>query len=244
MTYESVSKERYTDTSTMIKFKLNGRESLVVRPDKPLPGNPTVWRTEFFSAFNFADKALLERGWHLCYHSVSDMYGNPESLVKLHEFYEFAAETFGLSEKPVLFGFSRGGLYAVNYAAQYPDEVGGLYLDAPVLDIRDWPCRENLRGNREYRQCLDRYGLTPETLDSFELIPLNRAEAVAHLPIIIVAGLVDTVVLWEKNGEPFAKKLKALGVTHKVIVKPDCDHHPHSLEEPAEIVEFIEAHCL
>ena len=244
MIYEFISKERFTETSTIIKFKLNGRNSLVVRPDKPLPGNPTAWRTEFFGAFDTVDRALLEKGWHLCYHSASDMYGCPEAVAMLHEFYEFATQTFGLSEKPVLFGFSRGGLYAVNFAAAHPTLFGGIYLDAPVLDIRDWPCRPDLRANKEAGECMGWYHLTEATLEDFEDIPLNKAEAVAHLPIIIVAGLVDKVVFWERNGAPFVKKLEALGVNHKVIVKPDCDHHPHSLEDPAPVVEFIEANCL
>ena len=34
----------------------------------------------------------------------------------------------------VLEGFSRGGLYAFNFAATHPTRVAALYLDAPVLD--------------------------------------------------------------------------------------------------------------
>lgn len=50
MTYQFISSERYTDTSTKLTFMLNGRQTIVVRPDKPANGNPTVWRTEFFGA--------------------------------------------------------------------------------------------------------------------------------------------------------------------------------------------------
>ena len=244
MTYDFISREQYTDTSEIIKFRLNGRESLVVRPNNPLHGNPTVWRCEYFEAFDSADKALLERGWHICYHKASFMYGSPTAVEYFHEFYEFAKQTFNLSPKPVLFGFSVGGLYAVNYAAAYPNEVGALYLDAPVLDFHDWPCRPELRDNVWWRDCMKWYGLCEETLDSYAAIPLNKAKAVARIPIIIVAGLADTTVLWEKNGAPFAKKLEALGADFAVITKPDCDHHPHSLEDPAPIVSFVESKVL
>ena len=121
MNYEFISYDEYSGHKR-VNFKLNGRDSLVVRPSKPLPGNPVAWRAEFFGAFDSVDVALLERGWHLCYHRVSDMYGCPESIVMMREFHEFVSETFGLG-KTVLFGFSRGGLYSVNYAAAYPDSV-------------------------------------------------------------------------------------------------------------------------
>lgn len=242
MIYEFLSSERYTDTSIIINFKLNGRRSLVVRPDNPLPGNPTVWRTEFFGAFDSVDRAMLARGWHLCYHSASNMYGCPESLTMLREFYNFAEQTFGLAKKPVLFGFSRGGLYAVNYAHQFPDSVGGLYLDAPVLDIKSWPCR--FADSHESKECLRWYGLTRETLADFRDIPLNRAEEMAKFPVAIVAGAADTLVPWPDNGEIFAGRLEQLGAKLLVIVKPDCDHHPHSLTDPTPVVRFIEENCL
>ncbi len=244
MTYDFISRERYTETSEIVKFKFNGRDSVVVRPDKPLDGNPTVWRAEYFGEFDTADRALLEKGWHICYHRVRFMYGSPIAITYLHEFYEFVKQTFNLSSKPVMFGFSIGGLYSVNYAAVYPDEVGGLYLDAPVLDIHDYPCRPDLRENVWWRDCMRMYGLTEETLDGYTAVPLNKVKEVAHIPMIIVGGLADTVVLWEKNGARFVEKLKALDADFKLITKPDGEHHPHSFDDPTPIVEFIEAKCM
>ena len=89
MTYEFISSERYTDTSTKLTFLLNGRQTIVVRPDTPAKGNPTVWRAEFFGAFDSVDRAMLERGWFIVYHSVSNMYGCPESIVMLREFCDY-----------------------------------------------------------------------------------------------------------------------------------------------------------
>ncbi len=241
--YSFMSHRRYTDTSSILKFTFDGRESLIVIPDEPLEGNPTVWRTEFFEAFDMADKALLEKGWHIVYHSVSDMYGSPDSLTMMHEFQNFITAAFGLSRTPTLFGFSRGGLYAVNYAAAYPDCVGGIYLDAPVQDIRDWPCRDDLKGTPERRGCMRIYGLTDDTLPYFDGNPIDKTEEIAHIPTIIVAGLADTTVVWEKNGAITAERLEALDANVKVILKEDCAHHPHSLEDPTPIVEFIEKYC-
>ena len=37
-----------------------------------------------------------------------------------------------------------------------------------------------------------------------------------------------------------ADKLRAAGETVETILKPDCDHHPHSLSDPSPIVRFAE----
>ena len=240
MTYEFISKTLYHGRE-QINFRLNRRESLVVRPTNPLPGNPICWRTEFFGGFDSVDVEMLKRGWHLCYHRVSDMYGCDESLEMMHEFQDFICQTFGINNKAVLFGFSRGGLYAVNYAAKYTDRVSGLYLDAPVCDIRSWPC-SNLE-SREAKGCLDCYRLTPETLKTFNNNPIDKVSDVINLPVIIVAGDSDHVVPYDKNGQIFADRFKSLGGKIKTIVKPGCDHHPHSLENPVSVADFIEENC-
>ena len=63
-----------------IEFYIDGRKSVIICPEKPVDGNLWVWKTEFFAAFNFAERALLDKGFHLAYHCVSDMYGAPESI--------------------------------------------------------------------------------------------------------------------------------------------------------------------
>ena len=240
MTYEFISKTLYHGRECT-NFRLNGRDSLVVRPTHPLPGNPVCWRTEFFGAFDSVDVEMLKRGWHLCYHRVSNMYGCDESLVMMHEYHDFVCQTFSLNTQAVLFGFSRGGLYAVNYAAKYPDRVSGLYLDAPVCDIRSWPCA-NLEC-REAKECLEWYHLTPETLKTFNKNPIDKVAEVVRIPTIIVAGDSDRVVPYINNGQVFADRFKALGGKIATIVKPGCDHHPHSLDNPVPVADFIEDNC-
>lgn len=227
-----------------IDFDVNGRESFVVLPKERKSNSPWVWRTEFFYAFNFADMALLEKGYCLAYHCVSDMYGCPKSVEMLKEFYDAAVSEFGLNAKPAIFGFSRGGLYAVNFALKYPSCCAVLYLDAPVLDIRSWPgglgegCGEKVC----WEECLSVYGLSEEEAASFKENPLDRVDDLARtgIPVILVCGAKDKTVPYSENGKPFFEKMKGLGANIECIVKPDCDHHPHSLENPAEIVEFIE----
>lgn len=229
-----------------IEFDVNGRASFIVCPEKPLEDRPWVWRTEFFGAFDAADRALLAEGWYLAYHNVSDLYGCPKSVEKMKEFYDVAVSEYGLNKKPVLFGFSRGGLYAVNFAAEYPKNAGALYLDAPVLDIRSWPGGKGVgRGDKScWKECMECYGLTEETAADFKDIPLNKAEKNASdgIPVVIVYGGADKDVPCAENALIYYERYKKISDEIMIIGKPDCAHHPHSLEDPTPITRFIMGH--
>ena len=198
-------------------------------------------RAEFFGAFPSADIMMLERGWCVAYHCLSDMYGCPEAVSGMHEFYKHMVSEYGLNPCPSVFGFSRGGLYASNYCFAHPDCLSSLYLDAPVMSIQSWPC-----GNDEYpkekKECLACYGLTEETLVCFKDNPIDHSEQLgaSGVPVILVAGGKDEVVPFEDNGLPFSERFRLAGGDIAVIVKPECGHHPHSLENARPIADFIE----
>ena len=63
-----------------LDFAVDGRAALVVRPKSPAPGNPWIWRTEFFGHEPQADIALLGRGFHVAYIDVQNLYGAPVAL--------------------------------------------------------------------------------------------------------------------------------------------------------------------
>lgn len=224
-------------------FKVEGRNALLVKPAKPASGNPWIWRTEFFGHEPQGDIALLKEGWHVAYFKVSDMYGDPKSVALMEKFHAHAVREFGLSKRAVLEGFSRGGLYAVNFAAAQPDKTAALYLDAPVLDIRSWPGGKGKgKGDaRCWKQALEIYGLTEETAKDFKGNPLDKAEALAKagIPVVAVVGDADTTVPYDENTKPFAEKYRAAGGTIEVIVKPGVNHHPHSLKDPKPFVDFL-----
>jgi pimeloyl-ACP methyl ester carboxylesterase len=225
-------------------FQVDARDSFVVCPLNAAPGKPWVWRAEFFGAFDFADRALLAEGWHLAYHRVSDLYGCPRAIQWMDAFYRAVTQELSLSRLPVLFGFSRGGLYACNYALAHPNQVLALYLDAPVLDIRSWPGGQGASDAQDpdlWQQCLDAYGLDAQTAQTFRGSPLDNADrlAQASVPILLVAGLADSAVPYAENGAPFRDRFTAAGGDLHVIEKPNCGHHPHSLENPEPIVSWV-----
>ena len=224
-------------------FTFEGHACILVHPETPRADRPWVWRAEFFDAFAQADEAMAQAGYFVAYISLSDRYGCPDAVEDMETFRQMLTARYRLADRPHLFGFSRGGLYAVNYALTYPEHTGKLYLDAPVLDIRSWPGGKGVgTGSPKcWRECLACYGLTEETAKTFDRNPLDRAEelAKAHIPVILVAGGADKTVPYAENGLPFAARFRQAGGNIKVIVKPDCDHHPHSLEDPTPIVAFL-----
>jgi pimeloyl-ACP methyl ester carboxylesterase len=214
-----------------------------VVPATAAPGKPWIWRTEFFDHEPPVDLALLTRGWHVAYIDAKNMYGGPKAMALFGQFYAHVVVHAGLSKRVVLEGFSRGGLYAFNFAATHPTRVAALYLDAPVLDIRSWPGRN--RASKEWAECLEAYGLTEESLVAFRGNPLDRVVAVAKggVPVIAVCGDADTTVPFAENTGILEKRFRELGGVIEVILKPGVGHHPHSLTDPTPIVEFLIKHA-
>ena len=97
-----------------ISFKVGGRGALLVGPKKAVPGRQWIWRTEFFGIDPQADIALLGKGLYVAYIDVGGLFGAPKALGAMDEFYAHVTKEYKLNAKPVLEGFSRGGLYAFN----------------------------------------------------------------------------------------------------------------------------------
>jgi pimeloyl-ACP methyl ester carboxylesterase len=162
-------------------------------------------------------------------------------------FYDHLTQERHLAAKAVLEGFSRGGLFALNWAARHPDRVASLYLDAPVCDIKSWPGgRGKGQGSpADWERCKAAYGFTSdEQATAYRLNPVDHLEplAKAKIPILSVCGDADRVVPYAENSGLLAERYPKLGGQIKVILKPGVDHHPHSLVDPTPIVSFILAH--
>ncbi len=226
------------------QFELDGREADVIFPKKPDPMKKWIWRAEFLDCgFDTVDVEMLNRGYYLVYYRVSDMYGCPESIELMKKFYDFLREEMGLDRKTILFGFSRGGLYSVNFALRYPALVRALYLDAPVLDIKSWPggLGVGLGAEREYEECLGIYGLNRSSVLTFRGNPIDRLYELADLdiPVAVVAGDSDRDVPHMENCDRLLNVYTERGKKLLYILKEGCDHHPHSLEDPTPVCDFL-----
>jgi pimeloyl-ACP methyl ester carboxylesterase len=220
------------------------RDCILVRPTAALPGRPWIWRTEFFGAFPSVDLALLEAGFHLAYMDVQNTYGAPAALDLLDQFYERLTRDRGMALRPVLEGFSRGALAALNWSARHPGRVACLYLDAPVCDFKSWPGGKGRAPGsaRDWDLLKKAYGFPDEAQASgFAGNPLDNLTplAQARVPIIAVYGEADVDLPPEENILLLQRRYAQLGGEIAVIAKPGVGHHPHSLPDPQPVLQFI-----
>jgi pimeloyl-ACP methyl ester carboxylesterase len=225
-------------------FSVAGRDCILVSPAAALPGRPWIWRMEFFDAFPSVDLALLEAGFHLAYMNVQNLYGAPASLDLLDQLYEQLALDRGMSARPVLEGFSRGALFALNWSARHPGRATCLYLDAPVCDFKSWPGgKGGAPGSAHDWDLLKKaYGFQDEAeAIGYAGTPLDNLAALAQarVPIIAVYGEADVDLPPEENILLLQRRYTQLGGEITVIAKPGVGHHPHSLLDPRPVLQFI-----
>jgi pimeloyl-ACP methyl ester carboxylesterase len=227
----------------IIEFKFDGVDAKIVFPNQSNKAKNWIWRTQFWGHEPQTDIALLNKGFHLVYVDVVDLYGNKVAVKRLNAFYTFLIKNFGLNKKTVLEGMSRGGLDAYNWASENTDKVFCIYADAPVCDIKSWPggLGKGEGSKNDWLKCLQAYGLTELTVKEFKDIPINTCVklAKAKIPLISVCGDADTVVPIDENTYKLAAVYKEAGGEIELIIKKGIGHHPHSLKDPMPIVDFI-----
>ena len=229
-------------------FEVAGKPVLVVAPRHAADGRPWVWHGEFFGHKPAPDIELLNRGFHVAYMRVPDMLGCPAAVTHWNACYKELTEKYALARKPALVGLSRGGLYCYNWAVENPDKVACIYGDAPVCDFKSWPGgRGKGKGSpRDWQLVLERYGFENEDAAlTYDKNPVDRLAplAAARVPLLHVYGDADDVVPWDENTGVLADRYRRLGGSIMLIAKPGVGHHPHGLDHPAPIVDFIARHA-
>jgi lysophospholipase L1-like esterase len=224
-------------------FDFNGHNAKVVKPRIVAEGKPWIWRARFWGHEPQTDIALLDRGFHVVYCDVAELYGNNEAIDTWNKFYAFLQKA-GLSKKACMEGMSRGGVYVYNWAAQNADKVACIYADAPVLDLKSWPGGKGTSkgSTADWEKFKKDYGYTTdEEAITFKGNPVDKVDQIVKggYPILHVVGDADDVVPVNENTGPFEQQVLALGGRIKVIHKPGVNHHPHSLANPTPIVDFI-----
>ncbi len=216
-------------------FTINGYQGTVIIPENA--NGEWIWKTEFFYAFDQAEQDLLAKGYTRAYYGISDKYGSEKAVRLMRDFHSYVVETFGLADKSNLAGFSRGGLYAFNYALYYPERVKKIYFDAPVFDLKSWPLPEST----EQKQLFEEFNLSKETFAYFKNSPVDNLEEFSknNIPVLLIAGCKDTLVPFSENGEIMLNYYKQNGIPITYYLKDECNHHPHSLKDTTPILEFI-----
>ncbi|MEP6755689.1 MAG: SGNH/GDSL hydrolase family protein [Chthonomonadales bacterium] len=228
--------------------ELDGCKTIVVVPQQTAPTRPWIWRAEFFDHRPELDLDLLKRGFHLVYIEVGNTFGAPSAMKHWDAFYTYLTK-MGLSPKLTLEGLSRGGLYIYNWAAANPTKVSVIYGDNPVLDFKSWPGGKGVGPGSpsDWKKLQDDYGFKSEgEALAYTKNPIDNLKALAkaRVPIIHLCGDADEVVPYSENTVILQKRYQRMGGEIKVIVKPGFKHHPHGLDDPTPIVEFILRHTV
>ncbi|MEJ0103914.1 MAG: hypothetical protein WDO19_15725 [Bacteroidota bacterium] len=62
-------------------FQLDGRACKIVQPKWAAKGKPWIWRARFWGHEPQTDIALLERGFHVVYCDVAELFGNADAFI-------------------------------------------------------------------------------------------------------------------------------------------------------------------
>lgn len=231
------------------RMEFEGREAFLVFP-KERPNGYLAIKTEYWNAFpNAVEIPLLEKGFHLCYIENDNRWGTDPDIDRKARFVQSVQNEYSLRNRCVPVGMSCGGLMAIKFAAKYPELVKCLYLDAPVLNYMSCPCgfgvgRPLFSNNSQILKALG-MGSISELL-AYREMPLDRLPVLVEkqIPVVMVAGDSDNTVPYCENGEFLKRAYEKSGVELEVYIKPGCDHHPHGLEDPAPVMDFILRHCV
>lgn len=225
-----------TEWNGFVMYHDGGRK--VVVPKSVADGKPWVWRAHFWGHQPQFDIALLNKGYHLVYCNVIGLLGSPEAVKRWDVFYTDLTGEHGFAKEVVLEGMSRGGLIVYNWAIQNPEKVAVIYGDAPVMDFKSWPGAgsDGILKSYGFKNEVEAKAYKGNPVDN--LAPLAKAK----VPVIHVVGDADDVVPVAENTAVAEKRYKEMGGVFEVIHKKGVGHHPHSIEDPAPLVAFVEKH--
>ena len=237
-------RELWLDKYRIEHFCFDGREALIVFPDKPDRECRWMLKTEYFGAFPALECELLDRGWHLTYMKNRSRWGTRDDLDSKYAFVKEIADRWDLSPRCVPVGMSLGGLQAIKLAALHPDIISCLYLDAPVVNILSYPF--GFAGLTEESDSVRKEALAALSLDMAGMIayrdhPLDHIPKLVRcrIPICLVWGENDTTVPFEQNGMEILKAYRNADIPFLTQSKPGVGHHPHGPSDMREAIEFI-----
>ena len=228
-----------------IEFEFQDREAILVFPKEENKTDKWLFKTEYFGAFPDMEVEMLKKGWHLAFIANKTRWCHEEDLDIKKDFADFLSKEYGLSEKCVPVGMSCGGMIAVKFAAKYPKYISCLYLDAPVMNLLSCPCGIGEAGDTLHSEFVKATGMTIADLINYREHPVDKISQLlaADIPVVMVYGDSDTVVPYKENGIVLEKYYKSNHGKILTIGKSGCGHHPHGLDNPAPIIEFI-LNCL
>lgn len=221
-------------------FTFEGRQVRVTLPSGTPLGIPVI-KTEYDGAFVQLEECLLACGCHRIFMENKNRWGTDADHRVRRALLDHLASRYGVRRSYLTVGMSCGGLHSVNYASRYPESVGMLYLDAPLLSMVSYPMLHRDR-DRVWPEIAGAYGFSdPSEVFLYNEQPVHRLAVLADhgIPATLVYGDADTTVPAEQNAEVFAAYYRFRGCSLRVYVKHGCDHHPHGPADPLPVVRDL-----
>ena len=225
-------------------FDFDGYQAIVVFPKNPLPGNPWLFKTEYFGAFPDLEIKMLSQGYFLAHVDTETRWCKKSDTDRQIAFAKFIQKEYKLNEKCIPVGMSCGGMQAVYLTAKEPTIVAGVYLDAPVLNLLSCPCgigkaKETLGGM--YDEYVAATGVCISELINCRNHPIDCVDKLISnkIPVFLVCGDSDEIVPYEENGMQLYEKYKKNNAEIIQVIKKDCNHHPHGLQDDNPLVSFV-----
>ena len=231
----------------------------VVCPKVAAPGKPWMWRSIFWGMqagavepFTVADVQLLEKGYHVVI-APGDVSGHPKGNANIDAAYETLTQTQGFSKKLSMASMSRETLALFSWASSNPEKVESIYVDNGVCNLKSWPGGKLVPGSdskgsgdaNSWELLKKTYGFTSdEEALAAKVSPIDLLEPLAEagVPILMGCATKDATVPYEENGAIMKERYEKLGGSIQIILKEGQDHHPHGLQDPAPVVDFILRH--
>ena len=230
-------------------FDFEGHEAWIVSPKcDPAAGLPWTWTMQWAEAY--VDRTgvldLLAKEWHHVTIETFQHRMDEEGLRVSRAFQKFLVEELGFAQKANLVGMSWGGFFSTRYAAAFPECVGKIYLDAPLMNFDGFAKVGGTPTENAAR--IGPWANMPPADGNWSAdprMPVNMADplAKAGIPILLLYGGQDATVPPAKNCELFAERFKAAGGKIDIHHRALYGHHPHG-EDPnktSSIVSFFEA---
>jgi len=229
------------------KFTFEGREAEVAFPEKQLDGKPWVLKAHYNTAFPAVELKLMEAGFARAYLKTANGWGTDIDNDAKARFVKFLHDEFGFAEKCVPVGYSCGGMHTVKFTARHPECVAVMYIDAPVINLLDWPmmvAHPDVDYRKNAEDLYKTYGTDFVGMLAFRDHPLDRLPKViaAKVPCCMVYGDDDKVVHWEENAKLVNEMYADSGVDFMSVCVPGRDHHPHEPLDFDAVVDFIMKH--
>jgi len=225
------------------EFQFEGKVATIVYPETA-PNGRMLLKTEYLSAFPTFDIAMLKRGYYLIHITHRSRWAPDDDIDLMAKFIRHCSKKLNTSEKCMLEGLSAGGMQATRLAQAYPELISVLYLDAPALNllsVAGLGLREKSL-DRIWEEIPETFNLNRSTITTFRKSSIDNLPPLIenNIPVIMLRGDEDDVAIYEENGKVLEDYYKENGGNLKVILKKGCGHHPHGLEDPTPIIEFIE----